>query len=72
MVTADGGMSWSSSHRYVLAGVLLQGVIAETLLAVVGYTSHRPEQIAADLLMIAAFIVAALRLRRYPGRDVAR
>jgi hypothetical protein len=29
-------------------------------------------QIAADLLMIAAFIVGALRLRRYPGRDVAR
>jgi hypothetical protein len=39
---------------------------------VVGYTSHRPEQIAADLLMIAAFIFAAVRLSRYPSRDVAR
>jgi hypothetical protein len=56
----------------LLAGVLFQAVIAETLLAVVGYTSHRPEQIAADLLMIAAFIFAAVRLSRYPSRDVAR
>ena len=38
----------------------------------VGYTSHRPEQIAADLLLIAAFIFAAVRLSRYPSHDAAR
>jgi hypothetical protein len=56
----------------VLAGVLLQAAIAETLLAVVGYTTHRPEQIAADLLLIAAFFFAAVRLSRYPSHDAAR
>lgn len=56
----------------MLAGVLIQGTFAETLLAVAGYASHRPEQIAADLVMIAAFILAALRLRRYENRDTAR
>jgi hypothetical protein len=68
----DKPLQGTNLAAQVLAGVLLQAAIAETLFAVVGYTTHQPEQIAADLLLIAASIFAAVRLRRYPSHDAAR
>ena len=55
----------------VLAGTLIQAAFAETLLGVVGITDHRWEQVAADIILVAAFLVCARRLHRAqkPARD---
>jgi hypothetical protein len=52
----------------MLAGALIQGTVAEALLAVVALADHRWEQIPADMLLIAAFVTAAVKLGGYPGR----
>jgi hypothetical protein len=52
----------------MLAGALIQGTVAEALLAVVALADHRWEQIPADMLLIAAFVIAAVKLGGYPGR----
>lgn len=47
----------------ILAGTLLQAVFAEFLLAIVGITDHRWEQVPADIALIAIFALGARRLR---------
>lgn len=48
----------------VLAGTLVQAAFAEALLGIVGIINHRPEQVAADVVLIAAFLLCARRLHR--------
>jgi hypothetical protein len=48
----------------VLAGALVQAALAEALLGIVGIAGHRPEQTAADIVLIAAFLLCARRLHR--------
>ena len=52
----------------MLAGSLIQGAVAEALLAVVAVADHRWEQIPADVLLITAFVIAAAKFGGYPGR----
>lgn len=51
----------------VLAGTLVQAAFAEALLGIVGIINHRPEQVAADVILIAAFVLCARRLYRTAG-----
>lgn len=50
----------------VLAGTLIQAAFAEALLGIVGIVDHRWEQIAADIVLIVAFLLCARRLHRAP------
>ena len=56
------GLLAARAYR-MLAGVLIQAAIATGLLAVVGFASHRWEQIPADLILIVAFALAVRKLR---------
>jgi len=51
---------------HVLAGTLLQAAFAEILLAIVGIATHRWSQVAADVVLAAAFVLCARRLLRTP------
>lgn len=48
--------------RRILAGVLLQAAFAEFLLAIVAIVNQRWEQIPADILLAAVFVICAGRL----------
>jgi hypothetical protein len=48
--------------RWLLAGVLVQAAFAELLLAVVGVTDRRWDQIGADIVLAVAFIACASHL----------
>jgi hypothetical protein len=52
--------------RRILAGTLVQAAFAEVLLAVVAIVDHRWEQIPADIILLAAFLLAASRLFGQP------
>lgn len=52
--------------RRILAGVLVQAALAELLLGVVGAADHRWEQVAADVILLAAFLLCASRLFGQP------
>jgi hypothetical protein len=47
----------------VLTGVLLQAMLAEVLLGIVGIVDHRLEQVPADIALIVIFTLCARRLR---------
>jgi hypothetical protein len=49
----------------MLTGTLMQAVGAEALLAIAGAANHRWEQIPADVVIIAGFILVAWKLRGY-------
>ena len=51
----------------IQAGMLLQALFAEFLLAIVGIVDHRWEQVPADIALIAIFGLCARRLLS-PGR----
>jgi len=52
--------------RRLLAGVLVQATLAELLLAIVAVANKRWEQIPADILLAAAFVVSAYVLFGQP------
>jgi hypothetical protein len=52
----------------MLTGTLIQAVGAEVLLAIAGAANHRWEQIPADVVIIAGFILVAWKLRGYQSR----
>jgi len=52
--------------RQALAGVLVQAALAELLLAAVGAVDRRWEQLAADVILLAAFLWCASRLLGRP------
>jgi hypothetical protein len=47
-----------------LAGVLVQAALAEVLLGVVGIVDKRWEQVGADVVLVAVFLLGASRLLR--------
>jgi hypothetical protein len=57
--------------RRILAGTLVQAAFAEVLLAVVAITDHRWEQIPADIILLAAFLLSASRLFGQPPWQAA-
>jgi hypothetical protein len=48
----------------VLTGILVQAAFAEVMLGVVGIATHRWDQVAADVVLIAAFLLCARWLHR--------
>jgi hypothetical protein len=48
----------------VLTGTLLQAMLAEFLLGIVGIVDHRWEQVPADIALIVIFALCARRLHR--------
>lgn len=48
----------------VLTGILVQAAFAEVMLGIVGIATHRWDQVAADVVLIAAFLLCARWLRR--------
>jgi hypothetical protein len=52
--------------RLLLAGALMQAAVAEVLLGVVGITDHRWEQVPADAVLAAVFLLGASRLFGQP------
>jgi hypothetical protein len=52
----------------VLAGALVQAALAEVLLAVVGIADRRWEQVPADVILIAVFMLCARHLRGAPDQ----
>ena len=50
----------------VLAGILVQAALAEVLLGVVGIVDRRWEQVAADVILVAVFLLGASRLIGQP------
>ena len=48
----------------VLTGILVQAAFAEVMLGVVGIATHRWDQVAADIVLIAAFLLCARWLHR--------
>jgi hypothetical protein len=50
----------------MLAGVLIQAALAELLLGVVGIVDGRWEQVAADVILVAVFLLGASRLLGQP------
>lgn len=62
----------AAQARRILAGVLMQAALAEVLLGVVGIADHRWEQVAADAVLVAVFLLGAFRLfGRPPWRPAA-
>lgn len=43
----------------VLTGILVQAAFAEVMLGIVGIATHRWDQVAADVVLIAAFLLCA-------------
>ena len=50
----------------ILAGMLMQAVLAEVLLGVVGIADHRWEPVAAEAVLMAVFLLGAFRLFGQP------
>ena len=48
----------------VLTGILVQAAFAEVMLGIVGIATHRWDQVAADVVLIAAFLLSACWLHR--------
>lgn len=48
----------------VLTGILVQAAFAEVMLGIVGIATHRWDQVAADVVLIVAFLLCARRLHR--------
>ncbi len=48
----------------VLTGILVQAAFAEVMLGIVGIATHRWDQVAADVVLIVAFLLCARWLHR--------
>lgn len=48
----------------MLTGILVQAAFAEVMLGIVGIATHRWDQVAADVVLIVAFLLCARRLHR--------